>query len=181
MANGKKEITKKEGKHPGGRPTAFKPEYCKQVEKLCRLGATDKEIADFFGVTEQTVNNWKESHPQFFESLKKGKALSDANVADRLYKRAMGYSHRAVKIFNDNGEPMRVDYIEHYPPDTTACIFWLKNRQPKKWRDKIEQGFTNADGEDINPITIFQIPDNGRDKDNKAAGGVSNEGPQQSG
>jgi hypothetical protein len=181
MAKGKKENGQEaQGKHPGGRPTAFKPEYCRQAEKLCRLGATDKELADFFGVVEQTINNWKDI-PEFLESLKKGKDLSDANVADRLYKRAMGYSHRAVKIFNDNGEPMRVDYIEHYPPDTTAAIFWLKNRQPKKWRDKIEQGFTNGEGEDVSPITIFQLPDNGRTKDNSAARGVSNESPQQSG
>jgi len=162
-----------------GRPTDYKKEYCEQAEKLCKLGATDAEVAEFFGVTETTINNWKKSHPEFFESLKKGKILADANVAERLYSRAMGYSHDAEKIFNSDGIIIRAEYIEHYPPDTTAAIFWLKNRQPKKWRDKIEQGFTNTDGEDvIPPVVQYQIPNNGRErsKDNKATKGVSGKG-----
>ncbi len=140
-----------------GRPTEYKPEYCVQVEKLCKLGATDKEIADFFEVTEQTINNWKSEHDEFFESIKKGKTLADANVADRLYQRAMGYTHDAVKIFPSGGEvedsegnkvkgPLIVPYQEHYPPDTVAAIFWLKNRQKDKWRDKQEIDHRTPDG-----------------------------------
>lgn len=190
MAKGRKKTPKKitTGKHPGGRPSAFKPEYCEQAEKLCRLGATDKEMADFFNVSEQTVNSWKTKYPQFLESLKKGKTLADANVAERLYERAMGFEHDSeeIKVVSDGqgaGSSIeRVPIRKVYPPDTTAAIFWLKNRQPKKWRDKVEQGFTNSDGEDVPPpVTVFQIPDNGRGKDNKAAGRVSNEGTQQPG
>lgn len=61
-------------------------------------------------------------------------------VSKRLYSRALGYSHKATKIFLRAGdsEPTLVEYTEHYPPDTTACIFWLKNRQPRKWRDRQE-------------------------------------------
>lgn len=131
---------------PGGRPSSFKPEYCEQAEKLCKLGATDKEMADFFGVSEQTVNSWKQQHPEFFESLKRGKALADANVAERLYQRAMGYSHEAVKIMQYEGSPVVVPYTEHYPPDTTAAIFWLKNRRPDVWRDKVQNEHTGKDG-----------------------------------
>lgn len=187
MAKDKKKISTKTatGKHPGGRPSAFKQEYCEQVEKLCRLGATDKEIADFFGVVESTVNKWKIDYPEFSESLKRGKALADANVADRLYQRAMGFEHDSeeIKVVSDGpgaGSSIeRVPIRKVYPPDTTAAIFWLKNRQPKKWRDKVEQGFTNSEGEDVPPpVTVFQIPDNGRGKDNKAAGRVSDEGTQ---
>src|ERR1051325_6581857 len=87
-----------------GRPTEYKPEYCVQVEKLCKLGATDKELADFFDVTEQTINNWKSEHDEFFESIKRGKVLADAEVANKLYHRAIGYSHDAVKIFPDGGK-----------------------------------------------------------------------------
>lgn len=166
-------------KATAGRPILFKPEYCEQVEKLCKLGAKDTEIAEFFGVCEATINNWKIKHPEFLESIKSGKTLADVNVADRLYNRAMGYSHESEKIFNNEGMITRAPYVEHYPPDVTACIFWLKNRQPRKWRDKIEQGFTDSDGEDINPVTIFQLPDNGRSKDNKTAGRVSNKGTKQ--
>ncbi len=126
---------------PAGRPSAYKPEYCEQAFKLCLLGATDKDLGDFFGVSEQTINAWKSSHSEFLESLKKGKAEADAKVAHSLYHRATGYSHDAVKIFADvkTGAEQIVPYTEHYPPDTTAAIFWLKNRQRDKWRDKVEQ------------------------------------------
>lgn len=123
------------------RPSKYNPDYSKQALKLCRLGATDKELADFFGVAESTLNKWKEDYPEFSESLKEGKALADAEVADKLYKRATGYEHAAVKIVaNANtGQEHIVNYTERYPPDTTAAIFWLKNRRPDLWRDKTEQ------------------------------------------
>lgn len=137
-----------------GRPSSFKPEYCEQVEKLCRLGATDKDIANFFQVDESTINRWKEK-PEFCESLKSGKAKSDAEVADRLYQRARGFEWeeiQAVKLKEvkySNGK--RVSEIERVelvpvqkvvPPDTTACIFWLKNRRSEDWRDKTEHKAT---------------------------------------
>ncbi|MDZ3925127.1 hypothetical protein UZS95_00790 [Parabacteroides goldsteinii] len=85
------------------------------------------------------MNSWKKKFPQFLESLKKGKAVADANVASRLYSRAIGYDARATKFATNEGKITdKVEYIEHYPPDTTAAIFWLKNRQPGKWRDKKE-------------------------------------------
>lgn len=129
-----------------GRPTNYKKEYDEQAYKLCLLGATDKEMADFFNVKEQTINNWKKNHPSFFESIKRGKIVADANVAKSLYHRALGYSHPEDKIFNDNGEPLIVPTVKHYPPDPTAAIFWLKNRKPAEWRDKrdvqVEGGMT---------------------------------------
>jgi hypothetical protein len=121
-----------------GRPSAYKPEFAAQAKKVCLLGATDKDLAGFFEVSEQTLNNWKKRHPEFLESLKEGRALADANVGMRLYERAMGYSHPEDKIFNDNGSPLIVPTTKHYPPDTTAAIFWLKNRRPDLWRDKQE-------------------------------------------
>ena len=80
----------------GGRPTDYLPEYCTQVKKLCLLGATDKEIADFFEVTETTINNWKIDHPEFFESIKAGKITADSEVAGSLFKRAMGFEYDEV-------------------------------------------------------------------------------------
>jgi hypothetical protein len=125
---------------PRGRPTLYQPIYAEQTLKLCKLGADDAELANFFGVTETTINRWKHTHPDFCESLREGKNLADANVADRLYQRAMGYSHDAVKIVADanTGNDHSVMYTEHYPPDTTACIFWLKNRRSDRWRDRQE-------------------------------------------
>jgi hypothetical protein len=122
----------------GGRPTAYKPEYAEQVRKLCLLGATDIEIADFFGVNRGTVSNWKNTHSDFVEALKVGKDACDNRVERSLFHRAIGYSFDAEKVFPPKGEgrePVIVRYREHVPPDTTACIFWLKNRRQQQWRD----------------------------------------------
>jgi len=123
-----------------GRPTDYREEYNEQAEKLCKLGATDAELADFFEVTETTINNWKEAHPAFFESIKKGKILADAEIGERLYQRAMGYEHQDVDIKMYEGQIITTELTKYYPPDTTAAIFWLKNRQPQKWRDRKEFG-----------------------------------------
>lgn len=121
-----------------GRPSKYKDEFSLQVEKLCKLGATDKEIADFFDVEESTINNWKNEHPEFLESIKKGKIEADANVAHSLYHRAIGYSHEDVDIRVVDKEIVETPLIKYYPPDSTAGIFWLKNRRPKEWREKQE-------------------------------------------
>jgi hypothetical protein len=129
-----------------GRPSAYRPEHAEQALKLCRLGATDADIAEFFGVSEQTINAWKGRHPEFLESLKGGKMEADAHVADRLFKRATGYEHEAVKIMQYEGAVIEVPYVEHYPPDTTAAIFWLKNRRPDLWRDRAQHEHSGPDG-----------------------------------
>jgi hypothetical protein len=122
-----------------GAPTKFKDEYVDQVYKLCLLGATDAELADFFGVQESTINNWKISQPEFLESIKRGKQSADSNVAQSLYHRATGYEHPDVDIKVIESKIVKTDLVKHYPPDTTAAIFWLKNRQKANWRDKTEQ------------------------------------------
>lgn len=120
------------------RPSKFKEEFIEQARKLCELGATDKEVADFFGIHEATLNRWKSDYPQFCESLKTGKSVADERVERSLYHRAIGFKHDAVKMFNHNGIVITEPYVEYFPPDTTACIFWLKNRRPGDWRDKQE-------------------------------------------
>lgn len=121
-----------------GRPTDYREEYNLQAEKFCKLGATDKDLADLFDVTETTINNWKIDFPAFFESIKKGKAIADAEVAEKLFQRATGYSHPDVDIKAFEGQIIVTDIVKHYPPDTTAAIFWLKNRKSSQWRDKQE-------------------------------------------
>jgi hypothetical protein len=127
-----------------GRPTKFEPIYCDQARKLCLLGATDKELADFFEISESTLNNWKHEYPEFLESIKEGKSSADANVATRLYQRALGFEHDSeeIKVVSDGNNLgshiERVPIKKIYPPDPTAAIFWLKNRRPKEWRDKQE-------------------------------------------
>jgi len=123
---------------PAGRPTNYRDEYAQQAGKLAKLGATDKELADFFDVTTTTINNWKVNFPEFLASLKMGKEETDARVERSLYQRAMGYEQEAVKIFMPAGadKPVYAPYIERIAPDTTACIFWLKNRKREEWREK---------------------------------------------
>lgn len=121
-----------------GRPTAYKEEYAEQARKLCLLGHTDAEMANFFEVSEQTINAWKHAHPEFLESIKNGKEVADGNVADRLYQRAMGYVAPDIDIRVIENQIVETPLEKHYPPDTTAAIFWLKNRQKDKWRDKQE-------------------------------------------
>ncbi len=131
---------------PRGRPTRYKAEYAEQAFKLCLLGATDANLADFFEVSEKTINTWMDAHPEFLQSLTAGKDEADANVGERLYQRAMGYEHPDTHISNYQGEITKTSITKHYPPDTTACIFWLKNRQRDRWRDKQDHEHTGKDG-----------------------------------
>jgi transcriptional regulator with XRE-family HTH domain len=118
----------------------FKKEFVRQVYAIALLGGKEEEIADILGVSVRTVNYWKSKSSEFLHALKSGKIGADANVADSLYQRALGYSHKAVKIFADpkTGKKVIVPFTERFPPDTTACIFWLKNRQRELWRDKFD-------------------------------------------
>ena len=128
------------------RPTDYREEYAEQARKLCLLGYTDKQLADFFNVSEQTINTWKIKHPQFLESIKRGKEIADVNVVESLYKRAIGIEYDEIELKTDGKVKSKRVVKKFIPPDTTAQIFWLKNRQPKSWRDKQEIDHQSSDG-----------------------------------
>lgn len=147
-----------------GRPTKYKEEYNEQAYKLCLLGATDDKLADFFEVDVSTIHRWKLEHEEFCDSIKKGKLIADAEIAEGLYNRAKGATikvQQAIKLKQvdyDQGKRLSeretvevVDLIQEVPPDTAAGIFWLKNRNPEMWRDKRE--FVGQDDEG-NEVTI---------------------------
>ena len=121
-----------------GRPTDYRPEFPEQAEKLCQLGATDIEIADFFEVDVRSIYRWKHAHPEFSEAVKVGKEAADERVKRGLYQRAVGYSFESEKVFQYEGAVVRAPIREHVPPDPGAAMNWLKNRQPSEWRDKRE-------------------------------------------
>lgn len=127
--------TDSEIKNPG-RPSELTTIKMNQVEMLAKAGWTDAQMSKFFGVTEKTWNNWKKASPEFFQSLKAWKAEADHLVERSLFERATGYSHDDVHVSSHQGEVTLTPIRKHYPPDTTAAIFWLKNRKPAEWRDK---------------------------------------------
>ena len=111
-----------------GAPTKYDSKMNSQVMKLCLLGATDEELANFFDVSVATINNWKHEYPEFLESIRAGKEDADANVSQSLYNTALS-------------------------GNTTAQIFWLKNRKSKVWRDKQEIDHT-TDGKEITGLAV---------------------------
>jgi len=129
-----------------------------KIEKIAYFGSTDTQLGDILGVTEKTISLWKKD-PAFLTALKRGKEKADKQVVKSLYQRATGYSHEAVKIFYDskrgqNGEAVIVPYTEHYPPDPTAMIFWLKNRDKENWRDRHD---VTSDGEKITSVKVVVV------------------------
>lgn len=137
-----------------GRPSSYNKKFDRQALKLTQLGYTDKQLAEFFEVAESTIYAWKNEFRSFRESIKKGKAETDAGVAGQLLKRAMGYKIKEVAFekvdtkealeATKDGDIVKVDLyrkkilLKDIAPDVLAQIFWLKNRQPELWRDKKE-------------------------------------------
>jgi len=148
-----------------GRPSKYKDDFPAQAKRLAKLGLTDEEMASFFEVSLATLSNWKNEHPEFLEALKGGKSPADGKVAESLYRRATGYKHKAVKLFFDSktGQVVEHEYTEHYPPDPTSMIFWLKNRRPDLWRDRPNE--TEADKEQPPVQVVFNVADASRRDD----------------
>lgn len=125
-------------KHAGGRPPKYKKEYAEQARKICKLGATDLQLADIFGVAESTIYKWKLDYPEFSEALGLGKLTAVENVENALYKSCIGYSHKEDKIFNNNGSPLIVPTVKKYPPNIPAIQLYLTNVKPETWKVKQE-------------------------------------------
>jgi hypothetical protein len=130
-----------------GRPSKYNVKYNEQARKLCLMGYTDKQLGKFFEVAESTINKWKIDHKGFSESLKAGKEIADAEVTASLFERAKGYSHIETKVFNNQGEILTYDVNKIYPPDPISIKYWLNNRQPERWREKVEEVGADADGQ----------------------------------
>src|SRR5690606_33065042 len=102
---------------PAGRPKSYKPEFAKQASKLCELGSTDKELADFFEVDTSTIYRWRNEYDEFCEAVIVGKERSDERVERSLYNRAVGYTYESEKVFQFQGAIIRAPTLEHVPPD----------------------------------------------------------------
>jgi hypothetical protein len=133
-------MAKQESPVKRGRPTAYREDYARQVfVAAAETGMTDAQLSQLFGVNPATLNRWKQEHPDFCESLKAGRDIFDtANVEKSLLRRAMGYQTTETirEVSGDGNLEITKTVQKTVPPDTTAMIFWLKNRHPDRWREK---------------------------------------------
>ncbi len=135
------------------------------LEAWARDGLTDEQIAGNMGITVRSLYNWKKRSIPIFQSLKTGKEVADIEVENALRKKALGFreteqtvtTRRTVEYANGRRVREVSEVERYYSPDTTAQIFWLKNRKPRQWRDKREQ--------DIDVTEAVKIVDNIGDSD----------------
>lgn len=129
----------------------LEPEGLLKIEGWARDGLTDEQIADNIGISRSTLNSWKDKYSDISDTLKRGKEVVDRQVENSLFERALGGTREVRKTFkvkekyyDDHGKLCEKEKLVqatdevYIPGDTTAQIFWLKNRKPDKWRDKQE-------------------------------------------
>ena len=121
-----------------------------------RDGLTDEQIAANIGINRCTLYDWLKRYDNISNAIKKGKEPVDTQVENALLRRALGYDYEeTITEVEDLGGGKTKKHVrrvtKHVPPDTTAQIFWLKNRKPKQWRDKMEAA-VSVDTEDLSPL-----------------------------
>lgn len=112
-----------------------------KIEGWAKDGLTDEDIAYNMGINRKTLYEWKKKYPPISDALKTGKEVVDRKVENALFKSAIGYEYTEVKEYieqtDDGKKKKKIEKTtKHVPANTTAQIFWLKNRKPKQWRDK---------------------------------------------
>lgn len=106
------------------------------IEAWSRDGLTLEQMAENLGVALSSLCEYKNQYPELSEALKNGREVIDVMVENALLKAALGYDYREEELNKITGEPIELRKVAH--PNTTALIFWLKNRKPREWRDKQE-------------------------------------------
>ena len=138
----------------GGRPTKYEESMDDRAYELCaEAGLTDKQLGTAFGVDEATINRWKREHEDFADALIQGKDEFDTRHAESaLLKAALGYSFtEVIKERTEDGMVITREVTKHAAPNPTCLIFWLKNRQPRRWNDKPE-----PDANDPPPVVVIR-------------------------
>lgn len=131
------------------------PESLTLLEGWAREGLTDEQIAKRMRISPSTLYDWENKHSEISEALKKGKDVIDYEVEKALLQRALGYDAQDQRIENSDKDGMKViQTLRHIPGDTTAQIFWLKNRRPDKWRDR-RDGSGASQEEQAEAIEVF--------------------------
>ncbi|MEE9354777.1 MAG: hypothetical protein V3U75_04230 [Methylococcaceae bacterium] len=167
-------MAKKKAKKKAGQPTKYKPAYAAKAEKLCsEQGYTDENLAKYFKIAVSTLSNWKNKYEEFLAAIKKGKDEFDTEIVEQcLLKRCRGYTYiettKELQGFGgedkddedfEGDETVRVLMVtkkvkKQKAPDVTAQIFWLKNRNSERWKDRKEVQVGGPDGKPI-PVTVI--------------------------
>lgn len=121
-----------------------------RVKWLVSHGMSDPEVAWMLRMSLHTMYDYKRICPDFARAFKIGERTKAKNVESKLYQRAVGYSHPAVKIMQVKGKVMQVPYEEFLPPDVEAQKAYLKGNMPHKYREKVEHG-----GDPSNPVRFI--------------------------
>ena len=128
-----------------------------RLQGWARDGLTDEQIATNMGISAATLYNWKRDHLDILEALKEGKDVADRQVENALFKSAMGYTFDEVtKELKDDELVVTKVVHKEVQPNTTAQIFWLKNRKRAEWRDRVENAITGADGGAVKVETLTE-------------------------
>ena len=132
----------------------LEPEGLTLLEGWAREGLTDEQIAKRMRISQSTLYDWENKYPEISEALKKGKEVIDYEVEKALLQRALGYDAQDTKVELGPNGTKTVQTLRHIPGDTTAQIFWLKNRRPDKWRDR-RDGSGASQQEQAEAIEVF--------------------------
>lgn len=136
------------------------------LEGWARDGLTDEQIAKNCSVARSTLNEWKKKYPAISDTLKKNKEIADFEVENALFKRAKGYTITLIEQKLDKyGDVHSLKKDVHVPGDVGAMIYWLKNRQPNKWRDKQQGQNTTENEDDDRVILVDDLKDYENNKD----------------
>ena len=128
-----------------------------RLQGWARDGLTDEQIATNMGISAATLYNWKRDHLEILEALKEGKDVADRQVENALFKSALGYTFDEVtKELKDDELVVTKVVHKEVQPNTTAQIFWLKNRKRAEWRDRVENAITGADGGAVKVETLTE-------------------------
>lgn len=131
----------------------LEPEGLIQIEGWTRDGLTDEQIATNMGIRRETLIAWKKKYPEINNAMKKGKEVVDKQVENALLKRALGYTFNETSIVKKDGKVVEQKIVKkEVPGDTTAQIFWLKNRKPVEWRDKKDVDMNGSITTNVNPF-----------------------------
>lgn len=160
MPHDGEQTTEEQPSRGKGRPTLYDPEQSPLLARYhMRGGATREELAAHLGVSLTTLYEWQSRYPDFAEAIKTTAKEANLAVEDSLYKRAMGYEYEEVEtVITGEGERLRKQVkktVKRVAPDVTAQIFWLKNRERDRWRDKHDLEHTGKDG---GPIEVAYDP-----------------------